>query len=170
MYRFNTRKHVFASGTNPPRRAAGVNAFSKGGVRGCVQPYRSELDSPELDSPLTHLPRVTLVFLYARVVHQADVVVDVEVEQRARLPPRLGDYHVVEREVLIGRLVAEQLQRRQVEKQYAMGGAIDKCTSVCERTSPQDVLAPRNKSRCVHVSDDRSGEQRPCHKRGNAWF
>ena len=43
---------------------------------------------------------MTLVLLYARVVYQADVVVDVEVEQRPRLPPRLGDYQVVEREVL----------------------------------------------------------------------
>ena len=53
--------------------------------------------------PRAYLPRVTLVLLYARVVHQADVVVDVEVEKRPGLPPGLGDYQVIEREVLNGR-------------------------------------------------------------------
>lgn len=43
---------------------------------------------------------MALVLLDARVVHQADVVVDVEVEEGARLAPGLGDYQVVKREVL----------------------------------------------------------------------
>lgn len=47
-----------------------------------------------------YLARVTLVFLDSRVVHDADVVVHVEVEQRPRLTPGLGHDQVVEREVL----------------------------------------------------------------------
>lgn len=43
---------------------------------------------------------MALIFLDARVVHQPDVVVDVKVEEGARLAPGLGDYQVVKREVL----------------------------------------------------------------------
>jgi hypothetical protein len=50
--------------------------------------------------PLNNLARVTLVLLLGRVREHAHVVVDVKVEEGARLAARLVDDEVVERVVL----------------------------------------------------------------------
>jgi hypothetical protein len=59
---------------------------------------------PLIITPLDHLPCVRFIFFFGRISKQAYVVMDVKVEERARLSPSLVDDKVVERVMLLTRL------------------------------------------------------------------